>query len=239
MKAGEVMENSMKGQRIWEIDMLRGLALLLMIVFHIVFDLRDIYGYPVIYDRGFYYYVGKSSAILFMLIAGTSCSLSRSNIKRGARIILVAMGITLATYLFMPDLIIKFGILHFFGISMILYPLFKPMDKYMLVLVGTLVILVGNYFSGITVHNNFLFPIGLTSSTFTSSDYYPLFPWFGVFLYGAALGKFLYQEKKSLFSFNIRDNILIYMGRHSLLIYVIHQPVIILVLNLIFKKSLI
>lgn len=230
------MNVRLKKDRIWEIDFLRGMALLLMIIFHVVFDLKDIYNYPIYYDRGFYYYVGKMSAILFMLVAGVSSSFSRSNVKRGIRIFAIAMAITVVTYLFDPDLIIKFGILHFFGTSMILYPLFEHMEKYALMLTATLIIAVGYFMSNMTVPFDFLFPIGLTSSSFFSSDYYPLFPWFGVFLYGVAISKILYNEKKSIFNFTMRDNPVLLIGKHTLLVYIIHQPIILLVLNFIMKS---
>lgn len=221
--------------RAWEIDLLRGIALVLMIVFHVVFDLRDIYNYPVNYSSGIFYYVGKTSAILFMIVAGISSSFSRSNAKRGLRIFALAMVITLATYMFNPSLIIKFGILHFFGVSMVLYPLFKSVNKYALIIIGTVIIIAGNYINSINASFDYFFPLGLTSNNFISSDYYPLLPWFGVFLYGAALGKAFYKEKKSLLNFSIRDNFFMLMGRHTLIVYAIHQPITILVLNQIMK----
>lgn len=229
------MKESNRKNRIWEIDFFRGIALLLMIIFHLVFDLNEIYGLPINYTSGVFYYVGKASAILFMLIAGISSSFSRNNVKRGIKIFSLAMGITLATYFFAPDLIIKFGILHFFGVSMMLHPLFKDINKYMLLLLGTLAIIIGNYFSSINTSIEFLFPIGIYSSNFYSSDYYPLFPWFGVFLYGMALSKVLYRGKKSIFNFTLKDNIISFLGRHSLIVYLIHQPLTLLTLSLIMK----
>lgn len=225
------MESTKK--RIWEIDFLRGIALILMVVFHIVFDMSDIYGYPIYYDRGFFYYVGKVSAILFMLVSGVSCSLSRSNAKRGVRIFGIAMIITLVTHLYDSGLGIKFGILHFLGICMILYPLFKPVKGYLLILVATAIIIVGNIFAGITIYSELLFPIGLTTATFTSSDYYPLLPWMGVFLYGVFAGKTLYGKRESLLKFEIKDNPVMMLGRHTLLVYIMHQPLILLALEMI------
>lgn len=229
------MENIKKRNRVWEIDFLRGVALILMIIFHVVFDLRDLYNYPVEYSRGIFYYVGKASAILFMLVAGISSSFTRSNAKRGLRILALAMFITLATYVFNPSLIIVFGILHFFGVSMILYTLFKDMNKYLIVIIGTIIIILGNIMSGITMNYDYFFPIGLISGNFMSSDYYPLFPWFGVFLYGVAIGKALYKEKKSLLNFCMGDNFIMLMGRHSLIVYVIHQPITLLILYFLMK----
>lgn len=229
-----VMENKIK--RIWEIDFLRGIALILMIVFHIIFDLREIYNLPIDYSSGIVYYIGKTAAILFMLISGISSSFSKSNIKRGIKIFAIAMAITIVTHLFDPAFGIKFGILHFFGIAMILFPLFKPLNKYWLVVIGTLIIAAGSYMSGVRVQTEFLFPIGLISRDFVSSDYYPLFPWLGVFLYGIAIGKVLYKEKKSLLKFSIKDNFISFAGKYTLTVYVAHQPVILLVLSLIMGR---
>ena len=224
-----------KRKRIWEIDFLRGIALVLMIVFHVVFDLNDIYDYPIYYGSGFFYYIGKTSAILFMLLSGVSCFLSRDNIKRGLKIFGIAMILTLITYLYNPAFEIKFGILHFLGICMMIYPLLKKMNRFFIILLSIVIIIVGNMFSKITVSSQFLFPIGLMSSTFTSSDYYPLLPWMGVFLIGAVVGMTLYGKKESLFKYHMRDNIIMKLGRNTLLVYIIHQPLILLVLELISK----
>ena len=222
-----------KKERIWEIDFLRGISIIMMIIFHIIFDLRDIYNYPVYYDRGFIYYMGKVAVITFILISGISSSFSKSNVKRGLKILAIALGITIVTHLYSPALGIKFGILHFFGISMIVYPVFKNMNKYVLIVMGTLIIIAGGYSSNIVVTSNYLFPFGLISSSFVSSDYYPLLPWFGVFLYGIAAGRTFYKEKRSLFNFTLKNNFITFLGRNSLIIYVVHQPAVLLILGLI------
>lgn len=226
-----------KLKRIWEIDFLRGIALLLMIIFHVVFDLRDIYNFAIYYDRGFYYYVGKASVILFMIVSGISCSLSRSNFKRGVKVFLIAMGITLVTHFFDPELEVKFGVLHFFGISMMLYPLLRRMDNYLMIGTALASIVTGNIFSKIIVSQNYLFPLGLTTNTFASSDYYPLFPWLGVFLFGIVIGRVLYKEKKSIFKYKMPDNPFLFLGRHTLSIYVLHQPLILIILSLLTDRN--
>jgi len=222
-----------KRQRIWELDFLRGIALIMMIYFHVIYDMKDIYGYDVVYSYGINYWIGKISASMFILISGVSSTLSRSNVKRGLRVLAAGMAITLITYLYDPEFIIKFGILHFLGISMLLYPLFQKMRWEALAAIGTAVIIVGKVLERINAPNDYFFAFGLTSSSFFSSDYYPLLPWFGLFLYGVLLGKLLYSQRKSLFGFSLKDNIISSAGRHTLAIYLIHQPVIIAVLSLI------
>lgn len=227
------MEDYRSGRRVWELDFLRGMALILMIYFHIIFDMRDIYGYGVDYNGGVNGFIGTVSAVAFIIVSGISCSLSRNNFKRGVKLLVLAMLITLATEFYSPMLGVKFGILHFLGICIMLSPVFSRLNKYLNLWVGTAIILMGFFTARITVPNDYLFIFGLYSPKFISSDYYPLIPWLGIFLYGLAAGKELYSRKKSIFRFPPGDNIINAAGRHTLLYYLVHQPVIIGVLALV------
>ncbi|MCG0276295.1 MAG: DUF1624 domain-containing protein, partial [Thermosediminibacteraceae bacterium] len=64
--------------RIVELDLFRGIAIVLMVIFHAVFDLSYYFGMDIDYTRGFWYYEGKLSALMFMAIAGISSCFSRS-----------------------------------------------------------------------------------------------------------------------------------------------------------------
>ncbi|WP_169312378.1 heparan-alpha-glucosaminide N-acetyltransferase [Methanoplanus limicola] len=74
--------------RFWEVDSLRGLALLMMIIFHFVYDLSyfDIADINVSY--GFWRYFAYITAFLFVFIAGTSVWISRkrSEIQQEGRL---------------------------------------------------------------------------------------------------------------------------------------------------------
>ncbi len=218
--------------RIWELDFLRGIALIFMVYFHVIYDLKEFYYYPVSYSDGLNYYIGKISAILFILISGISSSLSKNNTKRGLKVLGAAMLITIITHLYDLDYGVKFGILHFLGVSMLLAPVFIKLNKYVLIVLGVGIIVFGNFVSNINTSVNYLFLFGITNSSFTSSDYYPLVPWFGVFLIGLSLGKMLYSDRRSLLSFNMNDNMIIMAGRNTLPIYLFHQPIIMIVLML-------
>ena len=83
----------------------------------------------------------------------------------------------------------------------------------------------------VTVSVDWLFPIGLRSASFfAGSDYFPIFPGFGWFLIGAALGKTVYRKKESLLPSVNADFFLLrglrFVGRHSLWFYLLHQPVL-------------
>lgn len=224
-----------KSARIWELDLLRGIALILMVYFHVVYDLKEIYQQNVSYQSGLTYYLGKAAGSLFIFTAGVSSFLTRSNIKRALKILALALIITAATHLYNPAMGIKFGILHFLGVCILTAPWVSRLRTHILLLLGTLVIISQVYFDGIQVTHNFLFMLGLTTSSFISSDFYPLIPWYGVYLFGLAAGKLFYEEKKSLFAVQPPDNPLLMAGRHTLWIYLIHQPLILAVLSVIFS----
>jgi uncharacterized membrane protein len=76
-------------------------------------------------------------------------------------------------------------------------------------------------------------PFGIHSPFYSSFDYFPLFPWFGIFLAGASLGKSVYASKRSLIRRRLPVTFVNFAGRHSLLIYIVHQPVILAALYLL------
>lgn len=207
----------------------------MMIIFHFLFDLREFYGFRVQYNSGVYYYIGKVSAILFILISAVSCAFSSGNFKRAVKFLSVALAITVGTHVYNPAFGIKFGILHFLGICILLSPLFKDLNKYILLVLGTMIIMIGRYFDGLQADNNYLFLFNLTSNTWISADYYPLFPWLGVFLYGIALGKTLYPRKQSLLKWCPGSKFLSSIGRHTLSVYLIHQPLLLLLIGIYVK----
>ena len=114
-------------QRIWEIDFLRGVAIILVIGYHFLFDLGEFVGIrkflgwstnlsSVAWTIAQHFFAG-----LFVLLAGTSCTLTRSNVRRGLRLLAVSLAVTVATYIFDPASAIFFGILQCLAVSMLLY----------------------------------------------------------------------------------------------------------------------
>ena len=238
------MREANGAQRIWEIDFLRGLAIILMVGYHLLFDLGEFRGIKrflgfstdlssAVWTAAQYFFAG-----LFVVLSGTSSTLSRNNVRRGLRLLAVALALTLGTYLiavwlhfFDPADTIIFGILHCLAVSMLLYgAVFKKVSAAANALCGAAVMglaallpIVGKAFS---IRSNWLIPFGLPSQSFSSLDYFPLIPWFGVFLIGVALGKSVYASKRSLLPWRLPGTFVNAAGRHSLLIYIVHQPVI-------------
>ncbi|MDD1689815.1 MAG: DUF1624 domain-containing protein [Methanoregula sp.] len=232
--------------RLWEIDSARGIAILMMIIFHTVFDLSFFALSPVDVATGFWRYFAYATAALFLLIVGISLvvsharavekvagfSLAKKFFIRGAGIFALGLLVTFATWFYLHEGYVIFGILHLIGISVMLSPLFFRFGK-LNVLLGLACIPAGWVISGLS-GPAFLLPLGIMPASFTSVDYTPLLPWFGVVLIGLGLGAYLYAGGVRQFSLQpLPDGIvtpLSFLGRHSLLIYLVHQPVIILLL---------
>lgn len=222
--------------RITELDCLRGIAILLMILFHIVFDLACFYNWSLDYLNGFWYYQGKTAAILFMLVSGISNTLSRQPIRRGLTVFGAGMLITIVTYFYNPAMYIRFGILHLLGFGMLTAPWLAKQSALLLILTGTTLLITSKWLASQVTTTTWLLPLGITPTGFASLDYYPLLPWLGIVLYGMAAGKLLYPNKQPLWpSMTTCGPIrtLSWLGRQSLLIYLVHQPIILAVLSVL------
>lgn len=224
-------------ERIWEIDFLRGVAIILVVGYHLLFDLGEFVG-----ARRFLGFSTDLSSVawtiaqhffagLFVLLSGTSSTLTRSNVRRGLRLLAISFAVTVVTYVFESTSAIYFGILQCLAVSMLLYgAAFEKAGAVACAVWGTLVL-------GLTavlpilkrmpaLRTDWLLPLGLTSPSFSSFDYFPLIPWLGIFLIGASLGKSLYASKRSLLPWRLPRTFVNWAGRHSLIIYIAHQPII-------------
>jgi uncharacterized membrane protein len=220
-------------QRLTELDVLRGIALVLMVYFHLIWSMHELFGYQVFYSSWINFYIGKISAILFILISGIVFSFSSSWVKRFVLLASISMGITIVTYLFDPTAFVKFGILHFLALSSLVALLFQNIHKYLLLLIWIAILLTWFLIPYVHVQSDVLFFLWFVSPSFQSTDYYPLLPRFGIYLIGMGLAKILYVSRKNLLWSLLDFAPLQFVGRNTLLIYLIHQPIIILVLYMI------
>ena len=226
-------------KRYLEIDLLRGVAVVMMILYHFLFDLDYFNIYRINVLEGFWLYFARLIALIFIFLVGVSLTLVyyRKNygfldyFKKGSVVFGFGLLITLATWLFAREGTIIFGILHFIGVSIILGSLFLRFKNLNLVLGGILIGL-GFYIKNFIVSYPWLMWLGLKFNNFNTLDYFPLLPWFGVILLGIYFGKLLYPKGKRRFNINLENKYLSFLGRHSLVIYLLHQPILILVINL-------
>lgn len=222
--------NMEKKQRIQSIDALRGLAVVLMVIHHFLYDLCAFLGAPwwlftnPVFDVLHYIFAG-----IFIFLSGVSSRFSRSNTKRGAIVLAVAMAITLVTWLInMP---VRFGVLHLLGFCMIFYGLTHKLWESLRSVVAPLLFVFMLILSAlavkfIPVNSEHLWMFGWVSPNFYSSDYFPIFPWLFVFLLGSWAGKYIKEGylPGKFYTFNMP--LLPKIGRKALIIYIVHQPLL-------------
>ena len=231
-----------KAARVWQIDALRGTAMILMTIYHALVDIRDFFAFA---DLRYYepplLYIGRSSAILFMLVSGVSCGFSKNNIKRGVRVFLCGLAVTLATFIFVRDLYIRFGILHFLGAAMALAGLVDILiknEKARLIFycaASPASLMLGWLFLRMRTEYPFLFALGIITDSFRSYDFYPIFPWIGFFFTGRAAGFWVFKHREKLAAMRNPPfaPALCALGKVSLIYYLLHQPALLAVMYVI------
>ncbi|MFU8796349.1 MAG: heparan-alpha-glucosaminide N-acetyltransferase [Dehalococcoidia bacterium] len=241
-------------RRFWEIDLLRTNAIVVMITFHTLYllgffrihytDLHTLF--PLWFAAG-----GGT----FIFLAGVSLSIAHSRakklsgfVKRGLRIFGLGMIITAITWVitlgqpiqtgllnffgdaFITQEFVKFGILHFFGITFMIGPLFLRF-RFINLALGAALMATGFLLQSTSVDFPWLFWLGLRPHGFRAFDHIPLLPWFGLFLIGMFAGSMLYPRGDRGFRLPELTSpvipVITFPGRHPLIIYLLQWPAII------------
>ena len=229
-------------------DAARGVAIAMMVVYHLMYDLDYFGGYDIEATSGFWARFADATAGTFLFLVGVSLAISYSRasaarpgrslfgkyLLRGIRIFAYGMALTVVFVVFGMG-VVAFGILHLIGVSIILaYPLLRY--RYANLFLGLSIIAVGVYIriEGFTSESPWLLPFGVVPENLVMPDYRPLLPWFGVVLLGLFAGNVLYGNgrRPALFANKapVATKPLLPLGRNSLFIYLVHQPILILLL---------
>lgn len=246
------------GKRVGILDEVRGLAVISMVIYHLYFDLRYFYGIDMgeLTDTVMHAWQ-PFIAGTFIVVSGIASRYSSNNIRRGALMLMAAMCFTFATAFVTPSAPITFGILHLLGTCMVLYgfigkwverlPSAVGMILFTLLFVFTRGIPdrairafgIEGFFSvkmpAALYHAELLFPLGFPSESYAAMDYFPLLPYFFLFLAGAALGALFRSGRLPKGFYTVRFSALAWIGRHALLLYILHQPILIAVQEIVFK----
>ena len=216
--------------RVGLIDAARGLSILLMVVYHLCFDLYQS-GYI---SRSLMYaplvkFLQVFFASLFILMSGISCRFSRNNLKRGILMFLAGMAVTGVTYFYDQTLMVRFGILHFLGVAAVFFALVgKSLDKLLPSFVAPIVYLVGAAATWTipdhTYDVEWLWMFGFPSPEFFSSDYFPILPNIFVYLFGTWLGTYISAGRFPQWFYRLRLKPLEWIGRKTIWVYLVHQP---------------
>ena len=218
-------------KRIEVLDVWRSLAILLMVTYHILYDLFafDVLGQEAVFSP-WPMAIRFGAVGSFMLISGMVVRFSRSSIRRGA--IVFCCGLIVSLVMHFVGEPVQFGVLHNLGFMMMAYGFLSQKIKIprgiWFPLLCIAVFALTYYISeNVRVETNLLVPLGLYSASFYSADYYPIFPWSMVFALGVWLGGYLplWRERVPLLQQQFHPALSI-AGRNSLSIYLVHQPVL-------------
>lgn len=256
--------------RIPELDILRGIAVLFMIFDHLMYDLAFLMPsvfpnfpaagsrwVPVVLAAARYWsWIVRTVfryviLAIFLLLTGICCTLSKSNLIRGSKLLLLALALSLATYglgvlIDDPDVTITFGVLHCVSVALILVGAVEKYSpsKWFYLVVGIPLTTIGAVFHSRADFVSYS-EVGFFSATLgqflgviTAGGDSFSFPLFGgqIFI-GVWLGRTLYPTRHSLLRLPYRTTPLTFIGRHSLWVYFAHQIILPLLLGALLLLS--
>lgn len=237
------MIGTMRGRRprLEIIDLARAVALVAMASYHFLWDLELFEYLPAGYStQGWPRLYARSIASSFLFLVGVSLVLAHWPILR-ARGFLVRLGlvagaalcITAATFVFMRDAFIFYGILHAIAVGSVLGLAFLRLPPPVTLVAAIAVIALPQFFRAEIFASPLLIWTGLAPVAPRSNDFVPLFPWFGAVLLGIAAARIADGAGwfDRLARFNPAPDGWLrrfgFIGRHSLAFYLLHQPVLI------------
>ncbi len=236
------------------VDVLRGLAVAQMVVFHCIWDLNYFGWINLAMNRDAPWIQWRAAIVTqFLLLVGVSLVLRTEFKPAGAdfwkrwfQVAAAAVLVSLGSAWLLGERFIYFGILHFVAAALILT---RPLLRWgrWLIVVGAMAIVVGNVFQ----HEFFTSPgwnvLGFATHKPRTEDYVPLFPWIGVVWLGVGLGTLwktrgwrtselwanLNQHPAPLFPLFPLLRLLRLIGLWPLTIYLLHQPILMAVFGVL------
>jgi uncharacterized membrane protein len=237
------------------VDVLRGLAMVWMTLFHFAFDLQH-FGYlrANFYADPFWTVQRMAIVSLFVFCAGLGQALAQQQgqsaprfWKRWWQIALCALLVSVGSWFMFPDSFIYFGILHGMALMLLVLRLFTAAGGWLWLLAALALALpwlaptLHAAWPGLDFLNDRAFNwLGLISRKPITEDYAPLFPWLGVMCLGLLCGQWLLRRHAAGLQglgtalqqlAPLRG--LAWLGRHSLRYYMLHQPVLLGALSLL------
>lgn len=248
----------MKNKRIWELDFLRGFAIIMMVFDHMMYDLAHLDNYfnnfyiidldffnslnhlaEMYWSSGLRFWGHHFFVGVFLLVSGISFTFSKNNLTRSLKMLAVALGITLVTWVIelttnMRVLIIL-GVIHMYAISTFVTYLVKRFIKndIVILLIGLGIIILGfelefwnlHYIGSVSLAD---VPGLLIGTKAFGADYFSIVPYLGVIMIGTVIGNRFYTNKTTIFpQVKVTDkNIVVLSGRYSIYIFLLHQIVL-------------
>ncbi|MDE7323997.1 MAG: DUF1624 domain-containing protein [Lachnospiraceae bacterium] len=241
-------------KRYEKLDGIRGIALLNMVAYHMIWDLVYIYQADWDWYRSQGAYIWQQGICwTFIFLSGFCWSLGSHALKRGITVFLGGAVITAATLAVMPLNRVVFGVLTLTGSCMLLMCLFDRWFKKLPASVGLAVsavafLMTRNVNEGALgfekwklcrlpsgLYKNIVTAfLGFPQEGFYSTDYFSLIPWMFLFTAGYFLFRFVNGKRVMALLENSALRPVEWLGKHSFGIYMVHQPVIYAVLEILF-----
>jgi uncharacterized membrane protein len=231
-------------RRLWEIDALRGLAVVAMIFFHFMWDLWFLGLTNENIPGAGWQTFARAIGATFTFLLGLSLTLSDAQLRardrnpwpvilrRGLILLACGMVISIGTWMFVGADYVRFGILHHAGVAMIAGYWFIRAPRVVTFVLAVALMMFGPAVANVFVTHEWLVPFGVYPRGTGMVDYYPLVPWFGVALLGIVFGRGAYAAGQRRFALPDWSDVrliawLCVLGRNSLVVYLVHQPLLI------------
>lgn len=190
--------------RLWQIDAVRGMAVVCMVFYHFMWDMMFFGLYPHDVTSGGWRLFARSVAITFLVLVGVSMVLTaqrkrpaernRQWLERGAKVFGWGLLISVVTRIFLGEAFVLYGILHLIGTAFLLAPLLWRIRRWT-PLLGAGVIALGVVLADRSPEMAHLLPyaipLGVRPEFYPAVDYFPVFPWLGVIMLGMGAGQLL------------------------------------------------
>jgi len=244
-----------------EIDLLKGIAVILMVFFH-YFYVAYLMEQPIVDINSTA--INSMASIahnIFIFMVGVNLIVSYKShqkkeksedeyigrqFRRALMLLMIGMFITLTTYFIFPDKFVRFGIFHFISLAIMMSLLFVN-NIYCtglgIVLFSLLNYIIQNHkdlFYSICENNKLSCFIMGIYNYYGSIDHFSFIPFFLIILYGIGAGQIIYGKGQRNFDFSLLDKTyqqskalqsLGYIGKQSLNIYLVHFIIIYYILS--------
>ena len=233
-----------------EIDILKGIAVICMIVFHF-FYFPNQYGFKEIeYDTTSLKVVAKIAQIIFITCVGINLVFAKKknqdyekHLQRVMKIAFYAILMSLFTYYVFGERYVKFGILHFIAFASLVLFMYVDDVETMRIITGiSLLLYLLNHFKPELFHvvpQPFAFVSGFYNDRYSAVDHFPILPWIILVCLGTFIGNHLVNRESNTPRYLI-DNKLSEMlgkvGKKSLEIYAVHWAILYVIFCIVYPK---
>ena len=224
------------------LDITRTVAIVLMVIFHFIYDLKFFGFVDFNIPDGIGWQQFRWLIIsLFFVCLGISLTLAyekhfllKKFLVRTAQIALSAALISLLSYFTIPNNWIFFGVLHFLALSSLIVVCFVRLPK-LCFLIGISLLVFGSLQ---ILPSRWPFDLFFENLPKYTNDYVAILPWLGMVFLGVPIAYAAKFRQDPLLKYYNNSapfwqTCLIWPGQHSLSIYLLHQPIMLGLLYLI------